>query len=143
MMRVEFLGASLTGLIAKASFQRPFHRTIREKVLMPPDASECNFEELRIESSANLRDPRSIRTGNREGIDLQDVERLVRNVVADINYNDRVAAEEESGKDEPACPKNPGPMNVRCGANFIVIAHKRMWSTIFPSPNFGSAYLLL
>jgi hypothetical protein len=55
------------------------------KVLMPPDASECNFEELRIESSANLRDPRSIRTGNREGNDLQDVERLIRNVVADIN----------------------------------------------------------
>jgi hypothetical protein len=52
---------------------------------MPPNASECNFEELRIESSANLRDPRSIRTGNREGIDLQNVERLVRNVVADIN----------------------------------------------------------
>ena len=72
---------------------------------MPPNASECNFEELRIESSANLRDPRSIRTGNREGIDLQNVERLVRNVVADINYNDRVAAEEESGKDEPACPE--------------------------------------
>ena len=84
-MRVEFFSASLTGLIAKAYFQRPFHRTIREKVLMPPDASECNFEELRIESSANLRDPRSIRTGNREGIDLQDVECLVRNVVADIN----------------------------------------------------------
>jgi hypothetical protein len=37
------------------------------------------------ESSANLRDPISIRTANREGIDLQDVERLVRNVVADIN----------------------------------------------------------
>jgi hypothetical protein len=52
---------------------------------MPPDASKCNFEELRIERSANLRDPRSIRTGYREGIDLQDVERLVRNVVADIN----------------------------------------------------------
>jgi hypothetical protein len=52
---------------------------------MPPDASECNFEELRIESSAKLRDPRSIRTGNREGNDLQDVERFVRNVVADIN----------------------------------------------------------
>ena len=81
----RILGASLTGLIAKAYFQRPFHRTIREKVLMPPDASECNFEELRIESSANLRDPRSIRTGNREGIDLQDVECLVRIVVADIN----------------------------------------------------------
>jgi hypothetical protein len=72
---------------------------------MPPDASECNFEELRIESSAKLRDPRSIRTGNREGNDLQDVERFVRNVVADINWNDRVAAEEESGKDEPACPE--------------------------------------
>ena len=72
---------------------------------MPPNASECNFEELRIESSANLRDPRSIRTDNREGIDLQNVERLVRNVVADINRNDRVAAEEESGNDEPACPE--------------------------------------
>jgi hypothetical protein len=52
---------------------------------MPPDASECNFEELRIESSANLRDPRSIKTGNREGINLQDVKHIVRNVVADIN----------------------------------------------------------
>jgi hypothetical protein len=81
----RILGASLWGLIAKAYFQRPFHRTIREKVLMPPDASECNFEELRIESSINLRDPRSIRTVNREGINLQDVESLVRNVVADIN----------------------------------------------------------
>jgi hypothetical protein len=52
---------------------------------MPPDASKCNFAELRVESSANLRDPRSITTANREGIDLQDVERLVRNVLADIN----------------------------------------------------------
>ena len=84
-MRVEFLGASLTGLIAKECFQRPFHRTIREKVPMRPDTSECNSEELRIESSANLRAPRSIRTGNREGIDLQDVERLVCNVVAYIS----------------------------------------------------------
>jgi hypothetical protein len=32
-------------------------------------------------------------------------------------------------------------MNVRCGAKFIVIAFKRMWSTTFPSPNFGSAFL--
>jgi hypothetical protein len=81
----RILGASLWGLIAKACFQRPFHGTIREKVLMPPDASKCNFEELRIESSANLRDPRSITTVNREGINLQDVERLVRNVVANMN----------------------------------------------------------
>jgi hypothetical protein len=38
MMGVEFLGASLTGLIAKATFQRPFHRTIRKKVPMPSDS---------------------------------------------------------------------------------------------------------
>jgi hypothetical protein len=84
-MRVEFFGASLSGLIAKAYFQQPFHQTIREEIRMPLDASDCNFQELRIESSANLKDPRSIATADSEGIALQDDEHLLCNVLANIN----------------------------------------------------------
>jgi hypothetical protein len=84
MISVEVFGASLSGLTTKTFFQRPFHQTIREEVLPPPDASECNIQEMRIESSANLTDQRSIATADSAGSNHQDIERLISNVLANI-----------------------------------------------------------